>query len=286
MTPARSRNSSARCGWSHSRAWRPPRPSPPRARPSRSRTTRCSRCTLAKRFGLRPTCAVNRRRRVRGSRPSARLPHPPENPATAPGGRDHRRIRRKRHPTICPSSTSSITASALVRGSAASSSRSRRHAPERPHSASTGTSSSRTRPAAREEAVSAAPARTSRTRARDPLRIRSPMPGRSARRPWRPAPVNLAGPAERAERVPVQVHPQPGFRTGQDLLDRRRGCSPARYVIAVTSPASGGPGRRMTTGTAAVPFRQDPGRRRLAGSEPTGPPPAAARIRKAPHDGR
>ena len=157
--------------------------------------------------------------------PISYLTHP-EPRASARGGRNHRRIRTSDHR---PSARSGSPPSprAPLRG--------------RPPRATVPAGTPRTRTTAhrlnrhqviaqkrqRQARGSSAPrpARTSPTRARDPLRTRSPRP---AGRPGDHGPrhlAHLAGPAERAERVPVEVDPQAG-------VPARAGSSRQMCVIA------------------------------------------------------
>src|SRR5689334_8762492 len=99
---------------------------------------------------------------------------------------------------------------------------------------------------------------------------------------WRTWP---AQPNERnASRLRLTHRPVPG--PGKIFSTDVRDCSPVRYTISVTSPASGGPGRRATTVTAAVRFRQDPARSRLTRLAPNGPAGCWRDERRAPTDGR
>jgi len=92
---------------------------------------------------------------------------------------------------------------------------------------------------------------------------------RTARRPGQHGAGDLPGgtdPVEGAELVAVQIDPQARFRARQDLLDR-----PLPLLAGPVDDRPYQPAQRRSRpaddddhGSTGVPFRQDPGRDRLA----------------------
>jgi len=187
----------------NSHAGRPCRPSPPEPIRRARGPPAAGRCTRPNRFGLRPTCAANRRRRVRGSRPSRSATSPTPEPRasaraaaiTAGSGQASSTIlpdQESLHHRECLSGGGSPRAMPLPQERARTTAQPPQPAPCRRAAA----------PAAARGSKAPRPARTSPTRARDPLRTRSPRPGRSARRPWLRHLAHLAGPADTSETRP------------------------------------------------------------------------------------